>query len=46
MKIDFISNVNTSDPASIAYDGVNSGISNNHDYIIIDTAEFSYSSTI
>ena len=38
MKIDFISNINTSDPASIAYDGVNSGISNNHDYIIIDTA--------
>ena len=29
MNIDFISNVNTSDPASIAYDGVNSGISNN-----------------
>ncbi len=38
MNIDFISNVNTSDPASIAYDGVNSGISNNHDHIIIDTA--------
>ena len=38
MKIDFISNPNTSDPASIAYDGSNSGISNNHDHIIIDTA--------
>ena len=38
MNIDFISNPNTSDPASIAYDGSNSGISNNHDHIIIDTA--------
>ena len=38
MNIDFISNQNTSDPASIAYDGTQSGISNNHDHIIIDTA--------
>tara|TARA_Y100000590_G_scaffold150255_1_gene172603 strand:- start:1085 stop:1963 length:879 start_codon:yes stop_codon:yes gene_type:complete len=38
MNIDFISNPNTTDPASIAYDGANSGISNNHDHIIIDTA--------
>ena len=36
--INFISNPNTKDPASIAYDGVKSGIANNDDYIIIDTA--------
>ena len=38
MNIDFISNSNTTDPASVAYDGANSGISNNHNHIIIDTA--------
>ena len=38
LGIDFISNSNTADPASIAYDGAKSGISNNHDHIIIDTA--------
>ena len=38
LNVDFISNENTSDPASVAYDGVNSGISNNHNHIIIDTA--------
>ena len=37
-NINFISNPNTKDPASIAYDGVKSGIANNDDYIIIDTA--------
>ena len=37
-NINFISNPNTKDPASIAFDGVNSGISNGDDYIIIDTA--------
>ena len=36
--INFISNPNTKDPASIAYDGVKSGIANNDDYVIIDTA--------
>ena len=37
-NINFISNPNTKDPASIAYDGVKSGIANNDDYVIIDTA--------
>ena len=37
-NINFISNPNTKDPASIAYDRVKSGIANNDDYIIIDTA--------
>ena len=38
ISVNFISNTNSSDPASIAYDGANSGIKNNHDHIIIDTA--------
>ena len=38
LKIDFISNEMSSDPASIAFDGVQSGLSKNNDYIIIDTA--------
>lgn len=38
MKIDFISNSKTSDPASIAFDGANSGLKKNQDHIIIDTA--------
>ena len=38
IKVNCISNLNTSDPASIAYDGINSGISNNIDYTLIDTA--------
>ena len=37
-SINFISNPNTQDPASIAFDGVKSGITRNDDYIIIDTA--------
>tara|TARA_B100000902_G_scaffold142984_1_gene140531 strand:+ start:1051 stop:1926 length:876 start_codon:yes stop_codon:yes gene_type:complete len=37
-NINFISNPNTQDPASIAFDGVKSGITRNDDYIIIDTA--------
>jgi len=37
-NINFISNPNTKDPASIAFDGVKSGITRNDDYIIIDTA--------
>ncbi len=36
--VNFISNINSSDPASIAYDGANSGLNKKHDYIIIDTA--------
>ena len=38
MKINFISNVNTADPASIAFDGSKSGINKSHNHIIIDTA--------
>ena len=38
ISVNFISNNNSSDPASIAYDGATSGIKNNHDYVIIDTA--------
>ena len=37
-KLDLICNENTSDPASVAYDGVQSGISKNKDRVIIDTA--------
>ena len=36
--VEIISNNKTTDPASIAYDGVNSGISKKSDYIILDTA--------
>ena len=38
IKVNCISNLNTTDQASIAYDGINSGISNNIDYTLIDTA--------
>ena len=38
LNVDFISNSNTLDPASIAFDGINSGLSKKHDHIIIDTA--------
>ena len=38
LKIDCIANDQSSDSASIAYDGVNSGLSKNFDYVIIDTA--------
>ena len=38
LNVDCISNDRTADPASIAYDGVQSGLSKNFDYIIIDTA--------
>ena len=38
INVNCISNLNTSDPASIAYDGINSGVSNNIDYTLIDTA--------
>jgi len=45
ISVNFISNNNSSDPASIAYDGANSGIKNNHDHIIIDTAGRLHTST-
>ena len=38
IQVNFVSNINSSDPASIAYDGTNSGLNKKHDYIIIDTA--------
>ena len=38
INVNFISNINSSDPASIAFDGSKSGISKNHDSVIIDTA--------
>ena len=38
INIDFISNSKTSDPASISYDGANSGLKKDKDHIIIDTA--------
>jgi fused signal recognition particle receptor len=38
ININLISNLNTSDPASIAYDGSKSGMNKAHDHIIIDTA--------
>tara|TARA_B110000116_G_scaffold260953_1_gene264590 strand:- start:12 stop:896 length:885 start_codon:yes stop_codon:yes gene_type:complete len=38
MNVDFIANKSSNDPASIAYDGAKSGIKNNHDHIVIDTA--------
>ena len=38
LGVDCIFNDKTSDPASIAYDGVQSGLAKNCDYIIIDTA--------
>ena len=38
LKVDFISNDKSLDPAAIAYDGVNSGLYKESDYIIIDTA--------
>ena len=38
LEIDCIANSKTNDPASIAFDGVKSGISKNVDHIIVDTA--------
>ena len=38
ININFISNPNTTDSASVAFDGTISGLNKNHDYIIIDTA--------
>ena len=38
MQVDFISNEKSSDPASVSYDGVESGLAKKIDYVIIDTA--------
>ena len=38
INIDFISNSKTSDPASISFDGANSGLKKDKNHIIIDTA--------
>jgi len=38
IDVSFICNDKSLDPASVAYDGVQSGLSKNADYIIIDTA--------
>ncbi|MBI44625.1 MAG: signal recognition particle-docking protein FtsY [Candidatus Marinimicrobia bacterium] len=38
LGIDCVSNDRTADPASVAYDGVQSGLAKNCDHIIIDTA--------
>ena len=38
IQVDFISNEKSSDPASVSYDGVESGLAKKIDYIIIDTA--------
>lgn len=37
-NVKLLANESSSDPASVAYDGVNSGLANNYDKIIIDTA--------
>ena len=38
LGIKLLANESSSDPASVAYDGVSSGLANNYDRIIIDTA--------
>jgi len=38
LDVKFISNKSTSDPASIVYDAISSGLNGNYDKIIIDTA--------
>jgi fused signal recognition particle receptor len=38
LKLNLISNEGTTDPAAVAFDGVNSGLSKNMDRIIVDTA--------
>jgi len=38
LNIKLLANESSSDPASVAYDGVSSGLANNYDRIIIDTA--------
>jgi fused signal recognition particle receptor len=38
LKINLVANEATTDPAAVAYDGVNSGLAKNMDRIIVDTA--------
>ena len=38
LNINLLANESSSDPASVAYDGVNSALSNDYDRVIIDTA--------
>ncbi|MBC8213678.1 MAG: signal recognition particle-docking protein FtsY [Candidatus Marinimicrobia bacterium] len=38
LKVQLVANEGTSDPAAVAFDGVNSGLSKNVDRIIVDTA--------
>ncbi len=38
LNVQLVANKGTSDPAAVAYDGVNSGLSKNVDRIIVDTA--------
>ena len=38
LNVKLLANESSSDPASVAYDGVNSAFSNNYDRVIIDTA--------
>jgi len=38
LNIKLLANESSSDPASVAYDGVSSGMANNYDRIVIDTA--------
>lgn len=38
LKINLVANEGTTDPAAVAYDGVNSGLAKNMDRIIVDTA--------
>ena len=38
INVDFIANSNSKDPASVAYDGVASGLANNKKHIFIDSA--------
>ena len=38
LNVKLLANESSSDPASVAYDGVSSGLANNYDRVIIDTA--------
>ena len=38
LNIKLLANESSSDPASVAFDGVSSGLANNYDRIVIDTA--------
>ena len=45
LKLNLVSNEGTTDPAAVAFDGVNSGLSKNMDRIIVDTAGRLHNST-